>query len=287
MMADEGTKNRLGRGLAALLGEAAETSDFPGSANQKKVGIELVRPNPANPRRHFDDAQLAELADSIREKGVLQPIIVRNRPDPPGTFEIIAGERRWRAAQRAGLHDVPVIIVSANDNEALELAIVENVQRSDLNAIEEARGYDRLMSQFGYTQVEVSKVVGKSRSHVANTLRLMNLPDSVKSRLEEGALSAGHARALLALDDPERAAQRIVDQGLTVRDVERLSQKSDSAPERKALPIKDADTRALEKALSDVLGLSVDIAHKPQGGTISIRYKTLEQLEDVCLRLQR
>jgi ParB family transcriptional regulator, chromosome partitioning protein len=161
------------------------------------------------------------------------------------------------------------------------------VQRSDLNAIEEARGYDRLMSQFGYTQVEVSKVVGKSRSHVANTLRLMQLPDSVKAKLEEGALSAGHARALLALPDPERVADRIMDHGLSVRDVERLAHRPDSAPERKSAVDKDADTRALEKALSDVLGLNVAIAHKPNGGTISIRYTTLEQLENVCLRLQR
>jgi ParB family transcriptional regulator, chromosome partitioning protein len=286
-MVDEGTRNRLGRGLAALLGEAAETSETSGGNLQKRVGIELVRPNPANPRRNFDEPQLDELAQSIREKGVLQPIIVRSRPEPAGTFEIIAGERRWRAAQRAGLHDVPIVVVTANDNEALELAIVENVQRSDLNAIEEARGYDRLMSQFGYTQVEVSKVVGKSRSHVANTLRLMQLPDSVKAKLEEGALSAGHARALLALPDPERVADRIMDHGLSVRDVERLAHRPDSAPERKSAVDKDADTRALEKALSDVLGLNVAIAHKPNGGTISIRYTTLEQLENVCLRLQR
>jgi ParB family transcriptional regulator, chromosome partitioning protein len=286
-MVDEGTRNRLGRGLAALLGEAAESHETVSSSNQRRVGIELVRPNPANPRRSFDDAQLDELTQSIREKGVLQPIIVRSKAEPTGTYEIIAGERRWRAAQRAGLHEVPIIIVSANDNEALELAIVENVQRSDLNAIEEARGYERLMSQFGYTQADVSKVVGKSRSHVANTLRLMNLPDSVKGELEQGRLSAGHARALLALDNPETVARRIIEQELTVRDVERLAQSPGSAPERKSAPEKDADTRALEKALSDVLGLSVSIAHKSNGGTISIRYKTLEQLENVCLRLQR
>jgi ParB family transcriptional regulator, chromosome partitioning protein len=286
-LVDEGTRNRLGRGLAALLGEAAEPGDTASASSQKRVGIELVRPNPANPRRSFDDSQLDELAQSIREKGILQPIIVRQRPEPTGTFEIIAGERRWRAAQRAGLHDVPVVVVAANDTEALELAIVENVQRSDLNAIEEARGYERLVSQFGYTQADVSRVVGKSRSHVANTLRLMNLPESVKVELEQGRLSAGHARALLALDNPESVARRIIQEELTVRDVERLAQSPDSAPERKAAVEKDADTRALEKALSDVLGLAVSIAHKPSGGSINIRYKTLEQLENVCLRLQR
>jgi ParB family transcriptional regulator, chromosome partitioning protein len=287
-MIDEAPRNRLGRGLAALLGEAAD--DMPrrnDGANRQLVPIEFVRPNPNNPRRAFDDASLTELADSIREKGILQPILVRPIAGTDGAFEIIAGERRWRAAQRAGLHDVPVISFAVNDTEALEYAIIENVQRSDLNPIEEARGYERLLQSFGYTQADVARVVGKSRPHIANTLRLMSLPEELRAHVESGALSAGHARALITANEPKKLADRIIAQGLSVRETERLA--SEAAPERKsATPNqKDADTRALEKALEGVLGLSVSIDHGTKGGALTIRYKTLEQLENLCLRLQR
>jgi ParB family transcriptional regulator, chromosome partitioning protein len=284
---------RLGRGLAALIGD---TSIDPGAAKdrsaQRAVPIEFVRANPLNPRKQFSDAELAELTDSIREKGIIQPLIVRPKGDMIDVFEIIAGERRWRAAQRAGLHEVPVVVVEAGDKEALELAIIENVQRTDLNALEEAAGYEQLMAQFGYAQAEVAKVVGKSRSHVANTLRLVKLPDSVKAHVASGALSAGHARALLSVDDADSLAKRIIAQGLTVRDVERIAQAGSAervAPETKAGERlrKDADTRALEKALTEVTGLTVTIDHKAGGGgTVSIRYVTLEQLDALCRRLK-
>jgi ParB family transcriptional regulator, chromosome partitioning protein len=289
-MADDVTRNRLGRGLAALLGQDAENAGQTiDPQNRRMVPIELVRPNPNNPRRVFDEASLAELTDSIREKGILQPILVRDMPHMAGAFEIIAGERRWRAAQRAGLHEVPILGVEASDNEALEFAIIENVQRSDLNAIEEARGFDRLIQAFSYSQADVARVVGKSRPHVANTLRLLGLPDDLRTMVEKGTLSAGHARAVLSSRNPAKLAERIVSQGLSVREAERLASETDSAPEQKSATrsIKDADTRALEKALEDVLGLSVSIDHGQKGGRVQIRYKTLEQLESICLRLQR
>jgi ParB family transcriptional regulator, chromosome partitioning protein len=288
-MADEIPRNRLGRGLAALLGEAAnETSaaDLP----RRMASIELVRPNPNNPRRVFDEASLSDLTDSIREKGILQPILVRPIAALDGAYEIIAGERRWRAAQRAGLHEVPILAVQASDGEALEFAIIENVQRTDLNAIEEARGYDRLIQSFGYGQADVARVVGKSRPHIANTLRLLSLPDDLRTHLEQGAFTAGHARALLSAKDPRGLAGRVLSEGLSVRETERLASESIAAPETKSASQnrpKDADTRALEKALEDVLGLAVSIDHGARGGALSIRYKTLEQLENLCLRLQR
>lgn len=290
-MNDDTSRNRLGRGLAALLGDVgAENAAEQRLKSQRRVPIEFLRPNPANPRIVFEETALEELAQSIRERDVIQPILVRGVPGQPDAFEIIAGERRWRAAQRAGLHDVPIVIVQADDRQALEIAIIENIQRADLNALEEAKGYEALIAEYGYTQSDLSKVLGKSRSHVANTLRLTRLPESVKSKLSEGVLSAGHARALLAVSDPELVAKRIVDQALTVRDVERIAQREaeggeGSSPARPR-PEKDADTRALEARLSDLLGLAVSIDHRgDRGGSITIRYRTLEQLEAVSHRL--
>jgi len=229
-----------------------------------------------------------ERAASIREKDVLQPIIVRSVAGVPNEYEIIAGERRWRAAQRAGLHDIPAVQVEADDRQAMEIAIIENIQRSDLNPLEEARGYESLIAQFGYSQSDLAKVVGKSRPHVANTLRLARLPEPVKALVNEGKVSAGHARALLAVADPETVAQRIVAQGLTVRDVEKLAQREAEGGEapKPAPPQKDADTRALEKALGDVLGLAVSIDHRKAGGALTIRYRSLEQLDGLCRRLR-
>jgi ParB family transcriptional regulator, chromosome partitioning protein len=291
-MADDAGRSRLGRGLAALIGDVGdEVGAVERARGQRLAPVEFLRPNARNPRKSFDEAELDDLAQSIRERGIIQPILVRNMPGLLDVFEIIAGERRWRAAQRAGLHEVPVILVEANDKDALEIAIVENVQRADLNALEEAAGYEQLMGEFGYTQLDLSKVIGKSRSHVANTLRLMKLPESVRKSVAEGQLSAGHARALLALPDPEGGARRIIAEGLTVRDVERMAHEP-SADEPKpsgtrAKAEKDPDTRALEQALEDVLGLKVDIAHRSDGGgQLSIRYTTLDQLDGLCRRLK-
>lgn len=290
-MVDDTHRQRLGRGLAALLGDAAgEDGAHDGGRKARRLPIEFIRANPANPRRSFAEGDLEELTASIREKDIIQPILVRNVPGQRDSYEIIAGERRWRAAQRAGLRDVPAIVVEADDRQALELAIVENVQRADLNAIEEAKGYESLLAQFGYTQADLARVVGKSRSHIANTLRLSRLPETVKGKVAEGALSAGHARALLSVADPEALSRRILSQGLTVRDVERIAQReaetgdADAAP--RARPEKDADTRALEKALSDVLGMQVGIDHRGAGGSLVIRYRSLEQLDAVCKRLK-
>lgn len=291
-MAEENPRMRLGRGLAALLGDVgAEPEAETRNRAQRRVPIEFLRPNPQNPRRTFGESELEELTASIRERDIIQPIIVRGVPGTVDAFEIIAGERRWRAAQRAGLHDVPVVIVEANDQQALEYAIIENIQRADLNALDEARGYENLISQFGYTQNDLAKVLGKSRPHVANTLRLARLPDSVKERLASGVISAGHARALLSVSDPEMVARRVVDEGLTVRDVERISQResaTDDAPMSRTAPRKarDADTEALEERLSQILGLAVSIDHKgDKGGVMKIRYATLEQLENLSHRL--
>jgi ParB family chromosome partitioning protein len=283
---------RLGRGLAALIGD---TSVDPGATRdrtpQRTVPIEFVRANPLNPRKTFAETELDELAASIREKGIIQPLVVRPKADMPDVYEIIAGERRWRAAQRAGLHEVPIVVIQAADKEALELAIIENVQRTDLNPLEEAAGYEQLMEQFGYVQADLAKVVGKSRSHVANTMRLSKLPDGVKALVNSGALSAGHARALLSVAYPDSIAKRIVSHGLTVRDVERIAQSEASdgvVSETKSVrSVKDTDTRALEKALSEVTGLAVTIDHKAGGGgKVSIRYATLEQLDALCRRLK-
>jgi len=286
---------RLGRGLAALIGDmaAAEGVRTSESANAvRRVAINLVTANRQNPRRDFDAAQLEELTSSIREKGIMQPLLVRPAPGEAGRYEIIAGERRWRAAQRAGLNDVPVIVREVDDKEALELAIIENVQRADLNPLEEAMGYEQLMGQFEYTQQDLAQVIGKSRSHVANTLRLLKLPPDVRDMVSRGELTAGHARALITADDPLSLARRIVGGGLSVRAAEALSQgqgagrRSSGAARPAAAPEgKDADTTALEKRLSDALGLLVVVDHKDSGGRLEIRYKTLEQLDDLCLKL--
>lgn len=293
-MAEDVGRPRLGRGLAALIGDVAPGSVSPpidGSRGQRKIPVEFLRPNPKNPRRAFVEADLEDLANSIREKGILQPIIVRPIAGLTDAFEIIAGERRWRAAQRAGLHEAPVIVVEANDREAVEIAIIENVQRADLNPIEEAAGYDRLMTEFAYAQADLAKIIGKSRSHVANTLRLLKLPNAVRGYIENGQLSAGHARALLSMNDAERAARLAVEQGLSVRDLERLAQRDHADSEqgskaRAPRAPKDPDTLALEKALEDVLGLVVKIEHGANGGEVRIRYKTLDQLDNLCRRLK-
>ncbi|TXN60856.1 ParB/RepB/Spo0J family partition protein, partial [Methylobacterium sp. WL18] len=226
-MAEEGARPRLGRGLAALIGDfgdAGQTAKLDGKIEpQRKVPVEFLRPNPRNPRRSFGEAELAELATSISQRGIIQPIVVRPLGDVPGAFEIVAGERRWRAAQKGGLDEVPVVIVEIDDRASLEFAILENVQRADLNPIEEASGYERLMQDFAYTQKELAEILGKSRSHLANTLRLLNLPPSVQDRVTAGELTAGHARALLAVRDPEGLARRVVAEGLSVREVEAVA----------------------------------------------------------------
>mgnify|MGYP000891929663 FL=1 len=302
-MADE-SRSRLGRGLAALIGEMSDTEAPPqkgapparsGGGAPRRVPIEHVRPNPRNPRRAFLEEGLEDLTASIKEKGIIQPIVVRPLTTP-NTFEIVAGERRWRAAQRAALHEVPVVVLDLTDREALEIAIIENVQRSDLNPVEEAQGYDALMDEFDYTQADLAKVIGKSRSHIANTLRLLKLPASVKAYLADGRLSAGHARALLGHDDPERIAKEVVEKGLNVRDVEALSKvktavenklagKGKAAPETKSVQSKTADARALEKRLADALGLTVSIEGKGEAGELRIRYATIDQLDDICRKL--
>ncbi len=296
-MAEE-LRPRLGRGLAALIG-----GQEPVAAREKPQGgrtapIEQLRTNPRNPRKNFDEAELEDLAASIREKGIIQPILVRSVAGGAAPYEIIAGERRWRAAQRAGLHEVPILAVEADDRQALELAIVENVQRSDLNALEEAAGYQKLSADYGYSQADLAKVIGKSRSHVANTLRLLKLPVRTQALLAEGLISAGHARALLGCAEPDALAERIVAEGLTVRDVERIVQEA-NAPKENARnanavnrpdpvgPDKDADTRALEKSLSDALGLGVTITHKGEAGEIRIRYASLDQLDLLTELLRR
>ena len=283
-------RRRLGRGLAALLGDVAEpeTMSEQAKVGSKRVPVDLVHPNPRNPRKHFADGDLADLAQSIREKGVVQPILVRSAPGRANHFEIIAGERRWRASQRAGHHDIPVIVQEVSDKEALELAIIENVQRADLNPLEEAFGYEQLIAEFGYTQQDLGQIIGKSRSHVANTLRLLKLPETVKEHLREGRLTAGHARALVTAADPEGLAERIVEHGLTVRDAEAMAAAPSETPKpAKAKKVKDADTLAVEKDLSDLLGLWVSIDHKADGtGKIELKYRSLEQLDEVVRRLK-
>jgi ParB family chromosome partitioning protein len=250
-----------------------------------RLPIELLRANPFNPRKDFDEGGLEDLTASIREKGIVQPILVRPMVGVPGAYEIIAGERRWRAAQRAALHEVPVVVHEVSDKEALELAIIENVQRADLNALEEAIGYQQLIDEHGYGQAALADVIGKSRPYVANTLRLLKLPETVKDYLRAGKLTAGHARALINVADPEAVAKRIVDAGMTVRDVEAVG-KSGGKKRSKGKADKDADIRAAERAISDAIGLAVTIDHKRGGsGSVLIRYKTLEQFDDIQKRL--
>lgn len=285
---------RLGRGLAALLGGAETLAAATRARGQQKIPIEFLRSNPRNPRRNFGEDSLDELAASIKEKGIIQPILTRPAPGAPDSYEIIAGERRWRAAQRAGLHEVPVISIDADDRQALELAIIENVQRADLDPLEEAAGYERLGDEFLYTQADLAKVIGKSRSHVSNCLRLLKLPERTKSLLREGKISAGHARVLLASAEPDALAEKIVAQTLSVRDAEKLLEgaaQSSSAkgqgPRKRGAGDKDADTRAMEKKLMEQLGMKVTITHREgETGELAVRYKTLDQLEFLCRRLQ-
>lgn len=290
-MSDDLSKRRLGRGLAALIGEMDQplpVGDSRPSINpDRTVPIEFVARNPKNPRRYFDEAELQDLAGSIRQHGIVQPVVVRTREK--GRFEIIAGERRWRAAQLAGLVEIPVIVRDVDDRTALELAIVENVQRADLNPLEEALGYEQLIAEHGYTQNDLGEIIGKSRSHVANSLRLLKLPEPVRDMLAEGSLSAGHARALVSTPDPVALAKTIATKGLSVRDAEKLAQthiKAQNAPPAEPREAKDSDTVALERSLTDRLGLAVAINHKGSGGQIKIAYKTLEQLEEICRLLE-
>ncbi|HWD14834.1 ParB/RepB/Spo0J family partition protein [Pseudochrobactrum sp. sp1633] len=291
-MNDDPSKKRLGRGLAALIGDIdrpVEERKAPVPL-ERYVPIEFVSRNPRNPRRIFTEAELEDLAQSIREHGIVQPIVVRPAPENREHFELIAGERRWRAAQRAGLTEIPVIMRDVDDRVALELAIIENVQRADLNPVEEAMGYQLLIDEHDYTQADLAQVIGKSRSHVANTLRLLKLPAEVQGLINDGALTAGHARTLITMENPQAVAERIVKEGLSVRQVEALSQaESKGIPAVKAerAPVeKDADTRALEKLLSDVTGMKVEINHRDRGGEVRIRYSSLEQLDEICRRLQ-
>ena len=277
----------LGRGLSALIGEApaAIAKDAPQPKGVRTVPVAFLRPNRFQPRKTFAAEDLQDLSNSIREKGVLLPILVRPVAGESNAFEIVAGERRWRAAQMAQLHDVPVVVREMSDSESLELAIIENVQRADLNAVEEAGAYQELIDRFGYTQERLAQDVGKSRSHIANTLRLLKLPDSVKAMVRDGRLTAGHARTLVGMADAEDRARAIVEGGLNVRQAEQRSAK-------KAKPAahheKDADTKALESSLTNMLGLKVQIAdHGEKGGELRIAYKTLEQLDDLIRRLNR
>ena len=288
-MADE-ARSRLGRGLASLIGDVGgESAKTERARAQRRVPIELLKPNPRNPRKSFVEAELDELAESIRQHGVIQPIVARPVRGAPDNFEIIAGERRWRAAQRAGLHDVPIVPVEVTDNDALQIMIVENVQREDLNAMEEARGYHVLVDEFRHSTDDVAKVVGKSRSHVANMMRLTKLPNDVQELIAAGKLSAGHARALIGVADPSQAAARVIDESLSVRQTEALAHEA-GVPSRKAKApagkvAKDANMRALEKRLSDAMGLTVTVDHKDPGGSVHIHYKTLEQFDEIVRRL--
>jgi ParB family transcriptional regulator, chromosome partitioning protein len=288
-MAEE-ARSRLGRGLASLIGDVGgEAAHIERPRAQRKVPIEFLRPNPRNPRREFAETELGELAASIKHHGVIQPIVVRPIRGAHDRFEIVAGERRWRAAQIAGLHDVPIVPVDVSDSDALEIAIVENVQREDLNPMEEAQGYHALANEFKRSQEDIAKIVGKSRSHVANTMRLTKLPAEVQAYIALGQLSAGHARALIGVPDPIAAAKRIVEQGLNVRQAEALAH-VEGVPERKPQKargnkVKDPNTISLEKTVSDALGLAVTIDHRDSGGIVHIRYRDLDQLDDIVRRL--
>jgi len=292
-LAEDHTRSRLGRGLAALIGDMAAETSVDRPRGQRRLPTAALRPNPRNPRRAFPEAELDELVASLRERGIIQPIVARPVQGATDVYEIIAGERRWRAAQRAGLHEVPVVIIEANDAEALQLAIIENVQRADLNPLEEAEGYRALIEEFGNSQDEIAKIVGKSRSHVANTLRLLKLPETIKSYIHSGKLFAGHARMLIGQPDAERLAEEIVARGLNVRQVESLARetaerggKSRARAVRRGLA-KNANLVALEKRISDALGLAVSINEAKRGGVLTIRYRSLDQLDDVLRRLEK
>jgi len=290
-MAEESKPRKLGRGLSALFGEESESDAEAARKPSRTVAIGQIHPGRYQPRRVFDDEKLAGLVESIRDKGILSPLLVRVHPSIQNAYELIAGERRWRAAQKAQLHDVPVIVRDLTDRETLEIALVENLQREDLNALEEAEAYARLTEEFGHTQDELAKAVGKSRSHVANTLRLLGLGEKVRGLLSEGKLSAGHARALLGADRAEALADEIVERGLNVRQVEALVQKgrgkSGSAKSSAASGEEpDADTLALERELTGSLGLAVKIKTQGSGGDVVISYRTLDQLDHLLKRLR-
>jgi ParB family chromosome partitioning protein len=290
-MADE-ARSRLGRGLASLIGDVGgEAAHLERPRAQRKVPIEFIKPNPRNPRRDFADAELGELAGSIKQHGVIQPIVVRPVKGAQDRYEIIAGERRWRASQIAGLHEVPIVPVDVGDSDALEIMIIENVQREDLNAMEEAQGYHALTNEFKRSQDEIAKIVGKSRSHVANMMRLTKLPEEVQAYIVSGQLSAGQARPLIGVADAVAVAKRIVDGGLSARQAEALAHE-EGVPERKPQKprggkAKDPDTVALEKRVSDALGLAVSVDHRDPGGTVHIRYRDLEQLDEIVRRLDK
>ena len=286
----------LGRGLSALLGDTETTrpsEERSADGGTREIGLDLIVRNPQQPRRQFDDHDLQTLADSIRQHGILQPLLLRLLPDASGRYEIVAGERRWRAAQLAGLHVVPALVRSFDDLATLEVSIVENVQRADLNPIEEALAFQQLAERFGRTQQAIADTVGKSRAHIANTLRLLTLPDSVKDLVRSGDLSAGHARAIISAPDPLAAARAIIDRGLSVRDAEKLLTKSEGGKVGSGLGSggkrddpSDADSKALAHDLSETLGLDVSLAHKGEkGGALTIHYRSLEQLDDLCRKL--
>ncbi|CAH2600893.1 Chromosome-partitioning protein ParB [Rhodovastum atsumiense] len=293
------TGPRLGRGLAALIGDVSFGADLapapsalapaPAPTGSRQIPVEFLEPSPFQPRGPIDPASLTELVESVKARGILQPLLARPHPDQPGRFQIIAGERRWRAAQAAGLHEVPALVRDLDDVDAMAAALVENLQRQDLNAIEEAEGYRRLLNDYGMTQESLATAVGKSRSHVANTLRLLNLPASVQAGVRDGALTAGHARALLALPDPEKAAQQVIARGLNVRQTEALAnQAADGAdPSRTRTRSKDPETQALENELSERLGLKVEISFDGKGGMVRIHYRSLDQLDGVIAQLNR
>ena len=293
MTEESGKRQGLGRGLSALLGEDAEDyASLDRARTSRDVPVESLRPSPFQPRHRFDPEESESLVASIREKGILQPILVRrvgsdDDDDEEESFEIVAGERRWRAAQEAKLHRVPVVIKELTDTDSLEVALVENLQRQDLTPLEEAMGYNRLMEEFGHTQERLAQAIGKSRSHLANMLRLLGLPDEVKGLLDDGSLSAGHGRAVLGAESPLALARRAVKQGLSVRETERLAQGSPGKA-RRTVPgqSKSTDTLALEKNITEALGLPVDIRHRGErGGEVRVAYTTLEQLDEVCRRL--
>jgi ParB family transcriptional regulator, chromosome partitioning protein len=282
---DRTRRRPLGRGLAALFGETEPNPAYEGAA-LRQVPIAVIRPGAFQPRRVFADAELDMLAQSIREKGVLQPLLVRPLGADEAGFELVAGERRWRAAQRIGLHEVPVVVRTLGDAEAIEVALVENLQREDLSALEEAAAYRRLIDEFGRTQAALAEAVGKSRSHIANTLRLLLLPEAVRRRLDDGGLSAGHARALLAAADPAALAGEVIRRGLNVRATERLVQRRAAPRRRPPRSVRDADTAALERELGAQLGLRVTVDQKPRGGALTVHYRSLDQL-DRLLQLLR
>ena len=292
-MADDASRSRLGRGLAALIGEVSAEASSERPRGQRRLPTGALRPNGRNPRRVFSDTELDELVASLRERGIIQPIVARSMRGANDSYEIIAGERRWRAAQRAGLHEVPVVIIEATDAEALQIAIIENVQRADLNPLEEADGYRALMDEFHNNQEDIARIIGKSRSHVANTLRLLKLPETVKAHIHSGKLSAGHARMLIGQPNAEQLAEEIVSRGLNVRQVEALARETGqkhgkgNGRQSHARAKKNADVVALEKRLADSLGLVVSIDDGARGGTLTVRYRNHDQLDEVLRRLER